>query len=123
MSSEMQEVNDTPASKLGLAFARAIVSGEFSVAHAMLSNALRQELRPQDLESHYNMMIEYGDGPPDHIEVIQVDNMDGWKSKQKGDVGWAYVAICGDGYNEAVSVVVAEEGSRDCIRLIEWGRP
>lgn len=119
----MQEASNTPVGKLGFEFASAIVAGDFSAAHAMLSNALKQELRPQDLSSSYDAMIEYGDGPPDLIEVIQVDDMEGWKSKQKGDIGWTYVAICGDGYSEAVSVVIAEEAAGPVIRMIEWGRP
>lgn len=115
--------NNNPAGKLGLAFAQAVVSGEFAKAHAMLSKALRQEMQPQDIEASYNAMIEYGEGQPDQIEVINIDNMDGWPSRQEQDLGWAYIAICGDGYSEAVSVVVAEEEGREVIRLLEWGRP
>ena len=119
----MQEADNTPAGKLGFAFAQAIVRGEFAEAHALLSNGLSQEMSPQDLESSYYAMIEYGEGPPDLIQVIQVDDMHGWPSRQERDVGWAYVAICGDGYSEAVSVVVAEEAGREVIRMVEWGRP
>ena len=119
----MQEANNTLAGKLGFAFAQAIVRGEFVEAHAMLSTALRQEVRPQDLESSYNAMIEYGEGPPNLIEVINVETMEEWPSRQEQDVGWAYVAICGDRYSEAVSVVVAEEAGCKVIRMVEWGRP
>ena len=119
----MQKANNTAAGKLGFAFAQAVVNGEFAAAHALLSDSLRQQMRPQDLESSYYAMIEYGEGPPNLIEVIQVDEMHGWPSRQDGDVGWAYVAICGDGYSEAVSVVVAEEAGREVIRMVEWGRP
>lgn len=119
----MQETNNTPAGKLGFAFAQSIVNGEYATAHTMLSKTLRREVRPQDLASRYKEMIEYGEGPPDLIEVINVDSMDGWPSKQGRDVGWAYVAICGDGYSEAISVVVAEEDGREVIREVEWGRP
>ncbi len=119
----MQEANNTPAGKLGFAFAQAVVRGEFAAAHALLSNGLRQEMSPQDLESSYYAMIEYGGGRPNLIEVIQADLMHGWPSRQEGDVGWAYGAICGDGYSAAVSVVVAEEAGREVIRMIEWGRP
>lgn len=119
----MQKPNNTTAGKLGFAFAQAVVSGEFAAAHALLSDGLRQQMRPQDLESSYYAMIEYGGGPPDLIEVIQVDDMHEWPSRQEQDIGWAYIAICGDGYSEAVSVVVAEEGGREVIRMVEWGRP
>lgn len=119
----MQEANNTPAGELAFAFAQAVVKGEFVQAYALLSNGLRQEMSPQDLESRYYAMIEYGGGPPDLIEVIQVDLMQEWPLRQEGDVGWAYVAICGEGYSEAVSVVVAEEAGCKVIRMVEWGRP
>ena len=119
----MRTTNNTPAGKLCFAFAQAIVSGQFAAAHAMLSDTLRQEVHPQDLENSYNEMIGYGEGPPNLIEAINVDSMEGWPSRQERDVGWAYVAICGEGYSEAVSVVVAEEGGREVIRKVEWGRP
>jgi len=38
-------------------------------------------------------------------------------------MGFAYVAISGEDYNEAVSVVVAQERARMVIRDLEWGRP
>jgi hypothetical protein len=119
----MQAINNTPAGKLGFAFAQAIANGQFASAHAMLSQGLKQVLRPQDLESSYRHMIEYGEGPPSLIQVINVESMDGWPSKQERDLGWAYVAICGEEYSEAVSVVVAQESGREVIRKIEWGRP
>ncbi len=48
------------------------------------------------------------------------------------DIGWAYVAICGDGYagegsagqySEAVTIIVMQEHTKHVIRNIEWGRP
>jgi hypothetical protein len=49
--------------------------------------------------------------------------MSKWLRKKPEDFGWAYVAIGGIDYNEAVSVMVTEEGERLAIREIEWGRP
>jgi hypothetical protein len=108
---------------VGYAFAKALVGGEFDAARAMLSGALADEWPPWRLEQALAEMIEYGDGPADHVEVIQVDSMAGWPARESSDLGWAYVAICGDGFNEAVSVVVADEGGRTVIRDLEWGRP
>lgn len=119
----MEAKNNTPACKLAFAFAQAVVNGQFVAAHALLSDALKQEMSPQDIESSYKQMIEYGEGAPSLIEVVNADSMNGWPSKQEPDIGWAYIAICGDGYSEAVSVVVAEEKEGAVIRKLEWGRP
>jgi len=42
---------------------------------------------------------------------------------QPGDFGWVYVAITGTEFNEAVTVVVTDDGGSVKIREIEWGRP
>ena len=52
-----------------------------------------------------------------------MEDMREWPTRQDPDIGWAYVAICGEGFNEAVSVIVSEEGGQAVIRNIEWGRP
>ena len=49
-----------------------------------------------------------------------MQTLDTWPEKKKGDVGWVYVAIAGDDFSEAVTVVVAQVGDRLAIRSIEW---
>ena len=49
--------------------------------------------------------------------------MDYWPDKQPRDIGWAYAAIWGEGFSEAVTVTVAEEEGKEVIRVLEWGRP
>ena len=62
-------------------------------------------------------------GPAEEVELVGVDDMIGWEVREPADTGWAYVAISGEGFNEAVSVIVASEGGRYAIRRLEWGRP
>ncbi len=109
---------DTPYGRFALGFAEALVSGEFSVARSMLSRELSESVSASDLQTAYQEMIEYGDGPPDEIEVMNV--LSEWPEKLPTDLGWAYVAIGGPGYAEAVAVVVTREGK---VRKIEWRRP
>jgi hypothetical protein len=45
-----------------------------------------------------------------------------WPGKERDDVAWVYVAISGDSFAEAVSVVAREDG-QELIRSVEWGRP
>jgi hypothetical protein len=39
------------------------------------------------------------------------------------DLGWVYVAISGESFSEAVTVVVTREDGGAKIRELEWGRP
>jgi len=66
-------------------------------------------------------VVAYSERPATDVAVVAA--MDYWPDKQAGDVGWAYAAIWGEGFSEAVTVTVAEEGGRDVIRVLEWGRP
>ena len=108
---------------IGVSFANAIVSGDYEAAHALLSESLKRAWPPARLEAEFAAMIDYGEGPAEDVELISVDKMMGWEVREPADVGWAYVAISGEGFNEAVSVIVASEGGRYAIRELEWGRP
>lgn len=102
-------------------FARALAAHRYDQAHGMLSTSLAVRTPAEALQREYESMIEYGDGPATDVRVIVV--LDYWPDKAPGDVGWAYAAIWGPEFNEAVSVIVARENGRDVIRHLEWGRP
>jgi hypothetical protein len=106
---------------VALAFAKALANNTFREAHEMLTEALQKTLSEGGLKQEYLEMIEYGDGEPDFVDVMEVLN--DWPGKQHGDVGWAYAAISGPGFSEAVAVVVSQEHGSMRIRAIEWGRP
>ena len=108
---------------IGVSFANAIVSGDFEAAHALLSESLKGEWPPARLEAELAAMIDYGVGPAEDVDLVGVNNMLGWEAREPADVGWAYVAISGEGFTEAVSVIVAREDGRFAIRELEWGRP
>src|SRR5687767_1232646 len=119
----MLDTNKTLVGKMALAFAQALVDRDFEAARMLLSGSLREEWSARRLEEKLTEMVAYGEGPPDQAEVINIDDMRGWPTRQDSDIGWAYVAICGDGFNEAVSVIVSNEEYQAVIRNIEWGRP
>jgi len=102
-------------------FARALGAGRFDAAHALLASDQKKALSVSALKKEYEEMIAYGPGPSKHVEVMQA--LDTWPEKKKDDVGWVYVAIAGDSFSEAVTVVVARTGAGLAIRSIEWGRP
>jgi hypothetical protein len=119
----MLEADQTIVSKIALAFTRALVDGEFEAARALLSDPLSEVWTPARLAQEFTEMVAYGDKPADHVEVVRFDDMEGWAIRQTWDLGWAYVAIYGDGFNEAVSVIVSDQEGRPVIRDLEWGRP
>jgi hypothetical protein len=107
--------------KMAFQFASAITNDNFSEAYSMLSEEQQNEQSPELLKEQFEKMIEYGKGPAHHIELT--NEMTEWPAKETQDVGWAYVAMVGDEFSEAVSVVVSEENNEYKIRNIEWGRP
>lgn len=115
------EPRDTPQGIVGIAFARALVAGEYDVAHSMPSAPLQAALPPAQLKEKLESMIEYGGSPFDFVDVTTI--LDDWPAKKVADIGWAYVTIGGDVYSEAVTVVVTQEQTKHAIREIEWGRP
>ncbi len=85
---------ETTQGTVALGFARALVAGEYHIAHEMLSASLRAELSQSQLTEEYEDMIAYGDVPPNFVNVITV--MGDWAIKEAEDIGWVYTAIAGD---------------------------
>lgn len=110
-----------PYAILAASFAKAIAFGDFETAHSYLSSSIRNEMPQDQLCLIYGELISYWGGPATHVEVMAT--MDEWPARQPLDLGWAYVEIHGQGYCEAVAVVVDQESGMPVIREIEWGRP
>lgn len=113
--------NDCPSGLVALKFANALASMEFDLAYSMLTNATRQVMSKDDLIDDYTRMISYGDGSANDCEVMVVD--DDMPGMGKHDLAWVYVAICGVGFSEAVTVLVVDDESTTAIRIDGWGRP
>jgi hypothetical protein len=115
--------------KVGLAFAKALVSGDYVGAHRLLARQLRNNLQPDDLKAHYEQMTSYFDRPVNRIEVSYVDPPGStWPGKEESDLGWAYVSIDSippdaGACLEAVCVRVVFESGHRLIAQVEWGRP
>lgn len=74
-----------------------------------------------DLKENYQTMLDYCDAPAHYSEVMEV--MQDWPAKQANDLVWVYVAICGDDFSEALTLVFCLNHQSIKIREIEWGRP
>lgn len=115
------EPANTVHGKIALDFASALVNGDFYSAHNLLSKSQKNEWSFNSLKEEYEKMIDYGGGPIIHVEVV--NEMEDWPAKGESDLGWAYVAMSGDGFSEAVAVIVCNDNDQPKIREIEWGRP
>ena len=106
---------------VGLSFAKAIVNNEFDNAYSMLSDDLKKVTTANQLKIEFNEMIEYGETPV--VVDGHYEEMTDWPAKQAGDIGWLYVSLSGDGFGEAVTLIIKSESGTPKIRDIEWGRP
>ena len=114
---------------IALCFTRALVAREYERAAEMLASSLKPTCAPDSLRKQLEEMVWYEEGPdrwPTSIQVVTAadsSDMDNWKHAKPDDFGWAYVAVNGVDYCEAVSVTIVREGQQLVIREIEWGRP
>ena len=107
--------------KTGIQFAEALVGGRYAEAQSLLTSELQKQYSPESLAAQYGEMVSYGDGPA----TVDGQNafMDKWPDKQAKDIGWSYISISGEGYGEALTVIVTDENGVPKIRDIEWGSP
>ena len=112
---------NSPRGKAALAFAHALMDGDFTAAHNQLSASLKSSLSEETLKKNYEEMIGAYDSPPSLVDLATT--MDVWPDKQQNDIGWAYVTIAGKDWGEAVTVVIAMENGAPVVRSLEWGRP
>jgi hypothetical protein len=114
----------TPYAEVAVAFASALVDGDFCRAATLLTPDLRRQLSPSTLRQKlYGMFRGYASGEPREIHFDEQFQSEAWPAKCSGDVGWAYVGIEGDDFIEAVCVTVADVEGKLLIREVEWGRP
>ncbi len=112
-----------PYAEIAVAFAVALVNGDFSRAQALLVPELRTQFTPEALRERFYRMFRYSDAEPHSVHFEKRSQMDDWPAKREDDVGWVYVGIEGDGFMEAVTVIVAKINGEALIRDVEWGRP
>ena len=110
-----------PYAQLAVKFAEALVSGHFQSARACLTSSCAEANNEGQLKAQLEEMTAYAGTPATH--VMLVTTMEQWPDQRPNDVGWAYVAIDGEGFSEAVTVIVENERQTPAIRYIEWGRP
>lgn len=111
------------AVQLAERFGHAIVRRDFRSAHTLLAADAQKRHSAADLEAEVDDMIEYAEEPLTKAVVLEDLTMADWPDKQIGDLGWVYVSLEGEGFGEAVTIVVTETPNGPRIRELEWGRP
>ena len=104
-------------------FGHAIARCDYLAAHSLLTEHAQAVHSPDSLKQAVEEMIEDGHGPIAEVVLVSECILEDWPRKQKGDVGYVYVALDGDGFCEAVTVTLATEAGNIRIRDLEWGRP
>jgi len=110
---------------LALKFAQALVDANFDAAFALLAPEARRELPPEALRSSLlSMYMGYAPEDTPRSAVLEEGFAStNWPGKRPGDLGCAYVSICGEEFVEALTVTVAIIDGRALIRDVQWGRP
>jgi hypothetical protein len=114
----------TPLVEVAASFAAALAKGNFDRAHASLTPELKQTMTPDCLKDEfYGMFRGYAVGEATHISYDEGFATTDWPGKLPGDLGFLYVAIHGEDFNEAVTVIVNDLNGTPLIREVIWGRP
>ncbi len=100
-----------------------IARSDYAAAHDLLTAEAQAANTPTDFQEAVESMTTYAPGPIQHVQVMEDYICEDWPDRQEGDVAIAYVALHGDGFNEAVTVTLVQYGSGYRIRHLEWGRP
>ena len=119
MTDSYVELQDTPSGQLAEQFAQALADQDFEQAATFIAEGSQSNYSVTKLQQTYLAMIDYGDSSTVY-QVEALECLDDWPTKQSTDMVWIYVSIEGDGFGEAVAVVITQDQK---IRDIEWGRP
>jgi hypothetical protein len=104
-------------------FGDAVVAGDFGTAYLFLTGEARRHNPPVVMSRDVDEMIAYAEEPLVRAEALEESLEHDWPEKQPGDVAWAYVALAGERFVEAVVVVLTQTKDGIRIRELEWGRP
>lgn len=107
--------------EIALEFGSALKDGDFSLAHSLLCQSQKEQLPETSLQEEFERMFAHDEG---EIKIVEVtETLEEWPEQEPNDLGWAYVAISGETFAEAVMLVIKNENGQPCIGSIEWGRP
>ena len=104
-------------------FGTLIAKTDYTSAHKLLTKKEQVTYSPNDFKKAVEEMTAYAPGPIEEVVVMKDHILDDWPDKEASDVASMYVSLSGDGFCEAVSIILANECDDIRIRELEWGRP
>lgn len=104
-------------------FGDLIADEDFAAAYALLTKEAQQVHSPDDFRAAIIGMTTYAPGPIQNVIVMEDFILEDWPDRRDGDVAIVYTSLEGDGFCEAVTVTIVQDGSDFLIRHLEWGRP
>src|SRR6266446_2155114 len=109
--------------KLAHQFGELIAKEDYVAAHRMLTREGQLTWPVHEMKRRSESMRRYAPGPFTDMQVMDEYMLEDWPAMQEGDVANIYIALSGDNFCEAVSIIVAQEDGDLRIRDLEWGRP
>jgi hypothetical protein len=119
---EVPTIHTEQLREIGLQFGAAVTSGNYSMAHSLLTESFRSEYPLEELAASYERMIGQYEGSPRGVCEL-MSTIENYQSKEAHHIGYAYVAICEGEMSEAVNILVVSEGGKFSVDHIRWGRP
>jgi len=113
----------SPHVQLAQQFGAFIANENYSGAHALLTTEAQRVHTKTKMKRSSVGMRSYAPGPFLNVVVMEDFILEDWPTKQDGDVASIYIALDGDDFCEAVSVIVTQQDGELRIRDLEWGRP
>ena len=117
------------ARKFAITFAEKVTRGNFSDARQCFIDDLKRSTTTEAMKKSYSQMVNYensnGTDLPNDVEITIGYEMkpEELHHRKENDVGWFYVAITNDYFNEAVTLTVCNDLGDLKVREISWGRP
>jgi hypothetical protein len=104
-------------------FGEAIAAGNDAAAFELLTPEAQAVYTPECLRAAVATMTSGAPGGIQEVQVMEEGIVEDWPAKQPGDVASVYVALTGDGFAEAVTVIIVQRNDNLLIRHLDWGRP
>jgi hypothetical protein len=117
---ESSEDKEKQVDAVAIKFVTALINRDYSLAYSMTTAAFKKHANLRDLQKQFEHSC-----PPDYgeFDIPEILNTtEEWPGKAKNDICWIYIVIGGQ-TNEAVSVLVAQEGKNLKISEVDVGRP
>lgn len=108
---------------VALRFGRHIAAGDHAAACELLCREARGEWPPARIAEAVAEMTAHAGEPILRASVSHDGAAADWPDRRSDEVAWVYVALEGESFCEAVTVVVVREDGRLLLRIVDWGRP